>query len=178
MNNNSNLYNNTLQILSNFPEIEIKNSKIWKLANYNFTFGEIVIDFKKSDISCPQGFLFEDPNSKNFICGASNLFDLRQKLSLKYHAFDTLKFSTDIFLRRKQSSDKLEERVIINSGEPLIISKEEAALMNYENLKKAIDLSPNSRNKFTRKKDRERLARLYNYIRNDHQNEYYPGLKI
>lgn len=179
MTNNSKLFNNTFKVLSTMPEIAIKNSKLWKLTNYDFLFGEILIDFKTSNILCPQGYLFEDPNSEILICGTSNSYDLKKKLGLKFHPFDTMQYSTDIFLRRNKSKDNpLEERIIINSKTPLLISKEGESIMGYEKLKVTVDLSPNKIGEIDNLNKSNRLARLFTYLQNDIHNEYFSEFLI
>lgn len=170
-------HNNIIDILNQIEGVEIQNSKSFNLKNYkNISFAEIIISFLKSDVKCPQGYLFKKNNSEDeitkYTLGISNLYDLRVKLQIETRKFDYFALSKDIFLRRVNNNG-LDDRVIINCSEPILIGYEENDLESLIELKKKIDLSSTDISNIPRE-EIKRCTRLYAYLNNDIKREYSP----
>jgi len=168
---------NVVNILNNTKGVEIQDLRLFNLKNYkNISFTEIIIDFSKSNIKCPQGYLFKKDDYENetvkYILGVSNLYDLRLKLQIKTLDFDYFNLSRDIFLR-KINRNKIDERIIINCSKTLLIGHEENNLENRLELKKKTDLSPAMFIGISNG-ERKRYARLYAYLNNNIKREYLP----
>jgi len=131
------LFEYTINKLSILPEIKIKKYNSWKLQNYlDLEFGEILIKFNPAIDFCPQGPLYYDPNFQFPICGANNLYDLRNRLGIRHSNVDTSILFKHIFI----ASEDKKEIVIINLDSPLMIDLENPKeFMNYASLTKLIN---------------------------------------